>query len=306
MKLSFFHSDFAALLLHLAGKRGSSGLWRPSKVPKLNTSDPWVAKFSLLADEYLAPWRPVDGATDGLGKGRGIISPRILKSLSMNPGGKGLPSRTLDIPEPLGGQVLAPCGRVPGAMEASGRGHGRPGQGQGHHLAAHPQVPLHEPGGKGLPLNPYISIRHTIEAYYCILKSVSWLVPVLQICPICAAVHVMLRAHGDWRGQPSTASGVPGALVPQPPLHLHRPDHPAGNRASELSSLTAELFVNTCDEPISLDSAVGDLRAGYPCSAEFRPGSIDILYPDPLDLSKGYCPTAPRRYAATSQMPAGL
>lgn len=64
----------------------------------------------------------------------------------------------------------------------------------------------------------------------------------------------------------------------------------------QLRSLTAELFVNTCDEPLSFDSAVAGMRGGYPIfSTEWRPGSTDILYPDPLDLSKGYMSRAKKK-----------
>lgn len=55
------------------------------KFPKINASDPIVAQFAAAVDEYLAPWRPIEGITDGMARGRGLISPRILKAISHAP-----------------------------------------------------------------------------------------------------------------------------------------------------------------------------------------------------------------------------
>ncbi|CAI7799545.1 unnamed protein product [Closterium sp. NIES-53] len=56
-----------------------------------------------------------------------------------------------------------------------------------------------------------------------------------------------------------------------------------------LHSLTAEFFLNTCDAHISKASSVANRRAGLPIfSTHGSIGSIDILYPDPVDLSETY------------------
>ncbi|CAI5981383.1 unnamed protein product, partial [Closterium sp. NIES-65] len=56
-----------------------------------------------------------------------------------------------------------------------------------------------------------------------------------------------------------------------------------------LHSLTAEFFINTCDAHISKASSVANRRAGLPIfSTHGSIGSIDILYPDPVDLSETY------------------
>ncbi|GJP57328.1 hypothetical protein CLOM_g16351 [Closterium sp. NIES-68] len=58
----------------------------------------------------------------------------------------------------------------------------------------------------------------------------------------------------------------------------------------KLYSLNAELFLNTCDQPTSkADSVAREDRAGLPVfSPHVIPGSLDIPYPDPVDLSKSY------------------
>ncbi|CAI5468725.1 unnamed protein product [Closterium sp. Yama58-4] len=60
--------------------------------------------------------------------------------------------------------------------------------------------------------------------------------------------------------------------------------------AYELYNLNAELFINTCDLPTSkADSVARADRAGMPLfSPHVVPGSLDIPYPDPVDLSKSY------------------
>ncbi|CAI5967269.1 unnamed protein product [Closterium sp. NIES-64] len=60
--------------------------------------------------------------------------------------------------------------------------------------------------------------------------------------------------------------------------------------AYKLYSLNAELFINTCDLPTSkADSVARQDRAGMPLfSPHVVPGSLDIPYPDPVDLSKSY------------------
>ncbi|CAI6000984.1 unnamed protein product [Closterium sp. NIES-64] len=56
-----------------------------------------------------------------------------------------------------------------------------------------------------------------------------------------------------------------------------------------LHSLNAEFFLSTCDMHMSKSSSIADRRAGLPIfSPHGAPGSIDILYPDPVDLSKSY------------------
>ncbi|GJP29180.1 hypothetical protein CLOM_g18152 [Closterium sp. NIES-68] len=57
----------------------------------------------------------------------------------------------------------------------------------------------------------------------------------------------------------------------------------------KLHSLNAEFFLSTCDLHISKAASIAKLRAGLPIfSPHGAPGSIDILYPDPVDLSKSY------------------
>ncbi|CAI7804076.1 unnamed protein product, partial [Closterium sp. NIES-53] len=60
--------------------------------------------------------------------------------------------------------------------------------------------------------------------------------------------------------------------------------------AYKLYNLNAELFINTCDLPTSkADSVARADRAGMPLfSPHVVPGSLDIPYPDPVDLSKSY------------------
>eukprot|EP00850_Spirogloea_muscicola_P022977 SM000321S12210 [mRNA] locus=s321:93330:96812:- [translate_table: standard] len=59
-----------------------------------------------------------------------------------------------------------------------------------------------------------------------------------------------------------------------------------------LTDLRAEFFLNTCDLPISYDSAQSPGRSGFPVfSTQFAPGSTDLIVPDPLDLSEGYMPS---------------
>ncbi|CAI5979522.1 unnamed protein product [Closterium sp. NIES-64] len=60
--------------------------------------------------------------------------------------------------------------------------------------------------------------------------------------------------------------------------------------AYKLYRLNAELFINTCDLPTSkADSVARQDRAGMPLfSPHVVPGSLDIPYPDPVDLSKSY------------------
>ncbi|CAI5487263.1 unnamed protein product [Closterium sp. Naga37s-1] len=56
-----------------------------------------------------------------------------------------------------------------------------------------------------------------------------------------------------------------------------------------LHSLSAEFFISTCDMHVSKASSIADRCAGLPIfSPHGAPGSIDILYPDPVDLSKSY------------------
>lgn len=58
-----------------------------------------------------------------------------------------------------------------------------------------------------------------------------------------------------------------------------------------LEDISAEFLLNTCDLPMSSDSSETNIRSGYPIfSTEHTPGSIDILFPDPLDLAEGYMP----------------
>ncbi|CAI5467568.1 unnamed protein product [Closterium sp. Yama58-4] len=60
--------------------------------------------------------------------------------------------------------------------------------------------------------------------------------------------------------------------------------------AYKLYNLNAELFINTCDLPTSkADSVARADRAGMPLfSPHVVPGSLDIPYPDPVDLSSSY------------------
>ncbi|GJP66435.1 hypothetical protein CLOP_g23369 [Closterium sp. NIES-67] len=56
-----------------------------------------------------------------------------------------------------------------------------------------------------------------------------------------------------------------------------------------LHSLNAEFYLSTCDLHISKAASIADRRAGLPIfSPHGAPGSIDILYPDPVDLSASY------------------
>jgi len=55
------------------------------KFPRINASHPIVAQFAGAVDEALAPWRPVEGVQDGMARGRGLISPRILKAIAYAP-----------------------------------------------------------------------------------------------------------------------------------------------------------------------------------------------------------------------------
>ncbi|CAI5499211.1 unnamed protein product [Closterium sp. Naga37s-1] len=60
-------------------------------------------------------------------------------------------------------------------------------------------------------------------------------------------------------------------------------------REYKLHNLNAEFFLNTCDMYISKASSVAKPLAGLPIfSVHGAPGSIDILYPDPVDLSSNY------------------
>ncbi|GJP39340.1 hypothetical protein CLOM_g23720 [Closterium sp. NIES-68] len=57
----------------------------------------------------------------------------------------------------------------------------------------------------------------------------------------------------------------------------------------KLHSLNAEFYLSTCDLHISKASSAAQHRAGLPIfSPHGAPGSIDILYPDPVDLSETY------------------
>lgn len=79
---------------------------------------------------------------------------------------------------------------------------------------------------------------------------------------------------------------LPAVAVVAPPVHPWVQDTV---RTYKLSRLRAEFFLNTCDLPMSFDSSMGRERGGYPVfSTEWVRGSIDILYPDPLDLSEDY------------------
>jgi len=51
-----------------------------------------------------------------------------------------------------------------------------------------------------------------------------------------------------------------------------------------LTTLHAEFFLNTRDVPMSFDSAL-ESRGDPVFSVEKSVGSLDILYPDPIDLS---------------------
>lgn len=56
-----------------------------------------------------------------------------------------------------------------------------------------------------------------------------------------------------------------------------------------LTTLRAEFFLNTRDIPLSFDSSIEARGGGYPVfSVEKSVGSLDILYPDPIDLSESY------------------
>lgn len=58
----------------------------------------------------------------------------------------------------------------------------------------------------------------------------------------------------------------------------------------KLKSLQAEFFLNVCDLPLSFDSWMGKHIAGLPVFGTERMAgsSMDILVPDPLDLSANY------------------
>ena len=58
----------------------------------------------------------------------------------------------------------------------------------------------------------------------------------------------------------------------------------------KLFNLRAEFFINTCNLPVAYDSSTIPVElAGLPVfSTEHSEGSIDILYPDPVDLTGGY------------------
>ena len=79
------------------------------------------------------------------------------------------------------------------------------------------------------------------------------------------------------------------ALPPPPSFYLPFSSQLAIRRY-KLFNLQAEFFINTCDLPFSFDSSTLPVDlAGLPVfSTEHAKGSIDILYPDPLDLTGGY------------------
>ena len=78
--------------------------------------------------------------------------------------------------------------------------------------------------------------------------------------------------------------------LPRPPSRYSPLSFQLAIRRYKLFNLRAEFFLNTCDLPSSYDSSVLPVhKAGMPVfSTESLPGSIDILYPDPLDLTGGY------------------
>ncbi|GJP74137.1 hypothetical protein CLOP_g4766 [Closterium sp. NIES-67] len=56
-----------------------------------------------------------------------------------------------------------------------------------------------------------------------------------------------------------------------------------------LHRLRAEFFLSTCDLPKSFDSSLSGMFGGRPIfSTEWLPGTLDIIVPDPLDLSEDY------------------
>ncbi|GJP55514.1 hypothetical protein CLOM_g14464 [Closterium sp. NIES-68] len=60
-------------------------------------------------------------------------------------------------------------------------------------------------------------------------------------------------------------------------------------RTYGLSSLSAEFFLNTCDLPASTAGSRANEKAGLPIfSPQGSLGFVDILYPDPVDLSMHY------------------
>ncbi|CAI5473088.1 unnamed protein product [Closterium sp. Yama58-4] len=63
----------------------------------------------------------------------------------------------------------------------------------------------------------------------------------------------------------------------------------AAIRHYSLLALRAEFFLSTCDLPKSFDSSLSGIFGGRPIfSTEWLPGTLDIIVPDPLDLSASY------------------
>ncbi|CAI5494568.1 unnamed protein product [Closterium sp. Naga37s-1] len=63
----------------------------------------------------------------------------------------------------------------------------------------------------------------------------------------------------------------------------------AAIRHYSLLALRAEFFLSTCDLPKSFDSSLSGIFGGRPIfSTEWLPGTLDIIVPDPLDLSESY------------------
>ncbi|CAI7853316.1 unnamed protein product [Closterium sp. NIES-53] len=63
----------------------------------------------------------------------------------------------------------------------------------------------------------------------------------------------------------------------------------AALRQFSLLALRAEFFLSTCDLPKSFDSSLSGIFGGRPIfSTEWLPGTLDIIVPDPLDLSESY------------------
>ena len=81
------------------------------------------------------------------------------------------------------------------------------------------------------------------------------------------------------------------------PILLHPISSQLAIRRYKLFNLRAELFLNTCDLPSIHDSAAQPVdKAGLPVfSTQHLAGTMDILYPDPLDLTEGYIPLGRKR-----------
>ncbi|CAI5467569.1 unnamed protein product [Closterium sp. Yama58-4] len=266
-------------------------------------------KLACLAHNYLRPWTGIPGVTAGMGA-RGMINPAMLQQMGTMANVRykysTFPPALLPhtYPHPVPFPPLSPPPPPPPRPALPFR----PTTTSPWYFAI--TLPLHishlafdslapaphhpppsPPHTSTLPSRLYILVSASRPLFRCSSRLFPMLAPLLRGCANgCAQVlscagHVRIvrgkiffrfgNFEFDWyrlRRFVFSVKMIQDAI-----------------REYKLHNLNAEFFLNTCDMYISKASSVAKPLAGLPIfSVHGAPGSIDILYPDPIDLSSNY------------------